>query len=406
MRHVEKTIVLYGGTFHPFHSGHRQMILSCFNELNPDEIWIIPAGIPPHKKMYDEIPSDDRIQIIRRSVFDLPYVRILDLECRRPEKSYTYETLRFLSEKYPSYHFVFLIGEDSLDSFDRWKNPDVIAELCSFAVCIRSDSDRESFRKKCLFQSQKYNTRFQPLGMKPVDISSTVLRDYLAEDNPKASEYIAEYAYKYIKEHHLYEKRADYIMTIEEIEEDLKKKLKPQRYEHTLGVMYTASALAMRYSCPVDKAMYAGLLHDCAKYMSAEQLLSFSHANGIEIKEQERESPHLLHAKVGAYLAGSLYKIDDPEICHAISVHTTGCPNMNLLDKIIFTADYIEPGRTKAVNLPEIRKQSFMNIDLAICMILRDTLLYLQNKGAEIDDTTEKTYEFYKNINDSAMRKL
>ena len=168
-----------------------------------------------------------------------------------------------------------------------------------------------------------------------------------------------------------------------------------RRFEHTLGVEYTAAALAMRYGSNMENARTAGLLHDCAKCISDEKRLSICKKNHIKVTEVERKNPFLLHAKVGAYLAREKYGIKDPDILNAIQNHTTGRKNMSLLEKIIFVADYIEPGRKHAPNLAEVRKLAFMDIDRALLMILRDTLQYLKASGDDIDPMTEETWRYY-----------
>ena len=139
-----------------------------------------------------------------------------------------------------------------------------------------------------------------------------------------------------------------------------------KRFEHTLGVEYTAAALAMRYGSDIDSARAAGLLHDCAKCLSDEKRLSICRKNHIPVTEVERKNPFLLHAKAGAYLAREKYGIKDPDILNAIRSHTTGRKNMSLLEKIIFVADYIEPGRKHAPNLTDIRKLAFLDINRAM----------------------------------------
>ena len=84
------------------------------------------------------------------------------------------------------------------------------------------------------------------------------------------------------------------------------------------------------------------------------------------------------------------------DILNAILYHTTGHENMSLLEKIIFVADYIEPGRKQAPNLLEIRKLAFQNLDNAMLQILEDTLKYLQSGGGETDPMTEITWRYYK----------
>lgn len=185
-------------------------------------------------------------------------------------------------------------------------------------------------------------------------------------------------------------------MDFTDIRKKLKKDLDKARYEHTKGVMYTAGCLAMAHGYPVDKAMLAGLLHDCAKCMPHEEKIELCNKHHIIISQVELDNPSLLHAKAGMALAEEKYDVTNPEILHAIKVHTTGEPDMNLLDKIIYIADYIEPNRTEAPHLEEIRRIAFSNLDECIAEILSDTLHYLKSKVGTIDPTTQLTYEFYK----------
>lgn len=187
-------------------------------------------------------------------------------------------------------------------------------------------------------------------------------------------------------------------LTIIEIQDKLRKKQTGSRFTHTLGVQYTSACLAMRYGGDVDQAQMAGLLHDCAKHMKPEKLLSICKENGLEVTEVQEKTPFLLHGRVGAFLAQNKYEIEDPEILSAIEWHTTGKPDMSLLEKIVFTADYIEPNRNKAPNLPELRRISFEDLDLAVYRILKQTLEYLEESTDQIDETTVAAYQYYKKL--------
>ncbi len=188
---------------------------------------------------------------------------------------------------------------------------------------------------------------------------------------------------------------------LSKIRKSLEKTLDPKRYEHTLGVEYTAAALAMRYDASILNAQLAGLLHDCAKCLSNTKRLSICEKNNITVTEVEKRNPFLLHAKVGGFLAKETYGVEDKDVINAILNHTTGRPGMSLLEKIIFIADYIEPGRKQAPNLQEIRRLAFINIDQALVKILEDTLAYLQGSGGELDPMTARTYEYYRSENQS-----
>lgn len=182
---------------------------------------------------------------------------------------------------------------------------------------------------------------------------------------------------------------------IDKIKQQLKRKLDAERYEHTIGVTYTATALAMRHDYDLKKAYLAGLLHDCAKCISDETKLSKCLKYHISVTETERSNPELLHSKLGAFLAMDKYHIDDKDIINAILYHTTGRPAMSNLEKIIFIADYIEPSRDKAPRLSQIRHIAFIDLDLTMQMILTDTLEYLKKKEQAIDSATEKALVYY-----------
>lgn len=182
------------------------------------------------------------------------------------------------------------------------------------------------------------------------------------------------------------------------LQKKMKKVLEEKRYLHTLGVAYTAANLAFVYGYDDKKAFVAGLLHDVAKCISHQKRLMICKKNYIEITPIEEENPVLLHAKVGAFFAKEKYGVCDEEILNAIRFHTTGRPEMTLLEKIIYVADFVEPHRKKLPRLAEIRKISFEDLDMAIYMILENSLNYLEKGNAKIDKKTEETYLFYKKM--------
>ena len=177
---------------------------------------------------------------------------------------------------------------------------------------------------------------------------------------------------------------------------ELESELAYGRFVHTLDVAATAANLAMCYGADLDKAETAGLLHDCAKCMSLGKMLKVCDKAGTDLSEFEKNSVSLLHSKAGAVLAESRYGVRDEDTLNAIRFHTTGRPGMSLLEKIVFVADYIEPGRDSAPNLPQVRKLAYEGIDDCVLQILKDTLRYLATTGSAVDPMTQKTYEYYR----------
>lgn len=181
------------------------------------------------------------------------------------------------------------------------------------------------------------------------------------------------------------------------IRKKLETKLKEERYIHTLGVMYTAASMAMRHGADIQKSMTAGLLHDCGKYCDVNEQIRLCRKHDIELSDAELEVPALIHAKLGTYLARQEYGITDSEILNAITYHTTGRPSMTIIEKIVYLADYIEPGRKKIPGLSEVRAAAFDDIDAAVRMTAESTLAFLKRAGRKVDPMTEKTCQYYKN---------
>ena len=185
----------------------------------------------------------------------------------------------------------------------------------------------------------------------------------------------------------------------EKLRQAMEKELSSGRYIHTLGVAYTASCLAMAHEEDMENAMIAGLLHDCAKGMHGSEQVAICEKAHIHMSAVERSNPSaLLHAKVGAYLAEHKYGVTQPDIINAIRYHTTGRPDMSKLEKIVYIADYIEPGRKPLADMELIRRIAYQDLDLTMERILANTLAYLQTADGQIDDMTAKTYQYYKRV--------
>lgn len=187
-------------------------------------------------------------------------------------------------------------------------------------------------------------------------------------------------------------------MELEALRDSMKGVLKHPRYLHSVGVEEVACDLAIINGYDAEKASIAGILHDCAKNLTDSELLQCCERYQLPVTEIEARCPFLLHGKVGAVFAEKIYGIEDPEIISSIVYHTTGRPNMSLLEKIIFTADYIEPYRKPLPRIDEIRAVAYSKLDLAVLMILDNTLHYLEQSEADIDTMTVDTYEYYRSV--------
>ena len=189
------------------------------------------------------------------------------------------------------------------------------------------------------------------------------------------------------------------------LEKKLKKYMDEERFIHTQGVMYTACALAMCHNADMNQARLAGLLHDCAKCIPNSKKLKICQRENIPVSAAEEASPDLLHAKLGDYMSKEKYGVTDREVRQAVRYHTTGRPEMTLLEKIIYIADYIEPGRDKAPNLPTVRRLAFQDLDETMYVILKDTLEYLEHGSGTIDATTRQACRYYQELHDRRYTK-
>lgn len=165
-----------------------------------------------------------------------------------------------------------------------------------------------------------------------------------------------------------------------DIANHLKTSMSGKRYQHTLGVAGTAKKLAEIHGADRDKAETAALLHDAARDFNHEYILQMCQKYNITADEVEKAVPNLLHAKIGAYMAGDIYGIKDSEVLDAIRFHTTGRKNMSILEKIIFIADMIEPGRDFP-GVEDLRELAFKNLDKAVITGLDSTLRYVIERG-------------------------
>ena len=184
------------------------------------------------------------------------------------------------------------------------------------------------------------------------------------------------------------------IYDIEAVMKVLKKDLTNKRFIHSKNVMNMAGKLAKKNGYDVEKAKLAGLLHDCARYMQPEELFDICGNNGINISPIEKKQPYLLHAAAGMILATQKYGIYDMEMLNAIRYHTTGREDMGLLEKIVFTADYIEPGR-KYPGVAPVRDKAFRNLDEAICDILDATIGFIIKKNNLLHEDTVRARNYF-----------
>ncbi|KKB72804.1 MULTISPECIES: bis(5'-nucleosyl)-tetraphosphatase (symmetrical) YqeK [Bacillus] len=170
----------------------------------------------------------------------------------------------------------------------------------------------------------------------------------------------------------------------------VKEQLTEQRYTHTIGVMETAVMLAERFGADVKKAETAAIFHDYAKFRPKEEMkqIILNDNKSLDVLDFHHE---LWHAPAGAVLVKTEVGIADEDILSAIRYHTSGRPGMTLLEKVIYVADYIEPGR-RFPGVDEVRVLVEENLDLALIQALKNTITFLMTKNQAVFPDTLATY--------------
>lgn len=169
----------------------------------------------------------------------------------------------------------------------------------------------------------------------------------------------------------------------------LAKELKPARFRHSREVSRTAVRLAEKWGADVEKARVAGLLHDCARNFKDDELKQVLAQFGIDPTDMEKRQPSLLHARLGAVIAEHEYGVDDPEILRSIQYHTTGSKGLSTLEKVIYLADFIEPGRSFP-GVERLRELAAKDLNRAMLASYDHTILFvLAQEGLLHPDTID-----------------
>ncbi|MEA1959736.1 MAG: bis(5'-nucleosyl)-tetraphosphatase (symmetrical) YqeK [Bacillota bacterium] len=188
----------------------------------------------------------------------------------------------------------------------------------------------------------------------------------------------------------------------QQIIEIIQAKLSARRFQHSMNVAQTARTLAQMHGENPDIAYTTGLLHDYAKGISGDELLRIAEENNLIEVDLERQLPDLLHAPVGAYLVERELKLHDVSMLEAIRVHTLGSLDMSLLDKIIFLADMIEPGRDYP-GLQRLQCLTERDLDQAMLFAMESTIRYCLDQGRLLHPRTiEVRNRFLEIINETS----
>lgn len=189
---LHKKIGILGGSFDPIHNGHLHMAKAAYEQYELDEVWLIPNGHAPHKDEDKMTDASHRMAMCELVAKQYDFLKTCDIEITSEEYSYTYLTMQKLTQKYPDYEFYFIMGADSLDYFEKWRNPEIIASLCKILVVNRDEFTMEDLKNEISRINQYFPANIQIVHCKKYDISSTEIRRGMKLEDvlPKVREYI------------------------------------------------------------------------------------------------------------------------------------------------------------------------------------------------------------------------
>ena len=190
-------IAVFGGTFNPPHNGHIHLLKAFESSINFDKILIVPSAIPPHKKAQSLVSGEHRINMCRLA---FPEAGICDYEVKRGGKNYTADTLEHLKKLYPDSNLYFIMGTDTLLSFNSWHEPQRILKNAVLLCDLRDDNiTAKELEKFALQKLGLKREQFIISEVKPLELSSTEVRDKIKKGEDISSlvpEGVAEYIRK------------------------------------------------------------------------------------------------------------------------------------------------------------------------------------------------------------------
>ena len=373
------TIVVFGGSFDPIHTGHRQIIVKLYERYHPIKIFVVPVF--NHRLKTADASYTDRINMLKMCLNDLSYVHVSHADetiirdkqngvfltdNKNPSYNTSLETVRYFKNKFDSCQIIYPLGSDNVKVLSSFYEANILAKEAKIVEIIRpTDSKHHDARIFDRIEVENIS-----------DYSSSKIRDGASLNLPIE-------LLHYIVEHNLY------------FIQKLKKHLSKERYIHSVSVAETAYSIAEANHLDPILCYHAGLFHDVAKDLSHEE----------KEKLMKKYYPRFVnfprfayHQFLSAFLAKQEFGITDERILKAIKYHCTGHKNMSKIEKCIYVADKTEPLR----NFPtyESRRCAMKDLESGFLKVIIDQMNYLMNKGVNFLSSTwtSDMYRQYLNI--------
>ena len=381
-------IAIFGGSFNPPHKGHLYSALAAAKQIQPDQFFVIPDNLPPHKSLAEGSPTPrQRLELCRLNFAGVPGAEVSDLEIARGGVSYTADTLRALREQYPDAELYLLMGTDMFLTLDQWRDADYILHNCIPVPFPRSPEELGVIAEKAQQLGSVCAVQPQIVQTEPFPASSTEIRALLSERG--GTQFLTDAVYAYIVKNRLFGVRVDFKW--------LRRKgeamLRPKRIPHVRGCESEAVRLAERWGADPEEAAEAAILHDFTKRQPLPEQLRLCEKYGIIPDSLERSSEKLLHAKTAAAIAEQEFGAS-AAVASAIRWHTTGRAGMSLLEKIVYMADYVEPNRTFP-GVERLRALAYEDLDAAMRLGLQMSIDDVRSYGNSVHPDTLRALKFF-----------
>ncbi len=409
-------VAIFGGSFDPFHIGHKRVIQGLIKLNKFDQIIVMPVGLAPHKNTY-MTPAGYRYEMTRLGLQNIPEIILSDYEINRPGKySYTLDTIEYFKKeikyqlllkkhlaikksskkhqanrnKREEYYFqksileelekadvrvkfALVYGSDALDTIESWHEPEKLMQSATLYICHRGDESKEHMLQRAAYLKDKYQAKIKFFEIDEIALSGTAIRDNLDQGTVSKAELPKNVA-GFIEKNGVYtlhddmaKLSKDNLIQLAKYENEVRQLVSRSRLIHSLNVMQYCVHLAERHNYDLMKAATAGILHDIAKQMNIKKQYQYAK----KIGGLDPLNKNIAHGPAGAFYIRKYFHIADQEILDALIYHTTARKSLTTLDKILYLADKLEYGRPFQ-NLEIIRAAADRDLDEGMRLCLEE----------------------------------
>jgi len=359
-----RKVGLFGGSFDPIHKAHIQIATLALEQLQLDEIQLIPTQNNPWKDK-SGASEQDRLAMIQIAIQDYPYITVntVELDIHSDEKNYTIQTIKTLLKQNQDIEYYYIMGMDQANLFYKWKNAKEMSQLVHLVAFQRGGYKKDQDILK------KYH--FKTLNNEPITASSSAIREgQLDQLDEKVLKYISS--------------KGIYLETI--VASFMSKK----RWKHTCSVAKLAAEIAKANDLDERQAYIAGMLHDVAKEMDNDEAQNIMEKHYSQFINKPKA---IWHQWLSRYVSETLFLVEDEVILKAIEDHTTASTSISLIGKCVYVADKLDP--TRGYDSSKQIQECKNDINQGFRNALIDFYEFSKSKGRDIDPCFFEIYEHY-----------